>query len=194
MIWLFLIDCFDHSVDTRIFLLDEISNCLEVLGMGILFSRLNLDFGIEEKRSKAFSSATTILSDEASYLIVVVELGSKSTGCLLSHLMPVTKNISSEWMGHIVSTDPVLNFFHKLFVVHINMLVESFLRIEPLYVVPDIGLGRMRDRDDSFASCHGIPDHVITKLFHTLVFLYSFLSLRKCALAVDDDWFGVITD
>ena len=66
------------------------------------------------------------------------------------------------------------------------MLVEGFLTVEPLNVVPDIWLGSMRDRNYDFTTGHNIVDKI-------RCFLVFFLELFCTAfwegtLIIDNDW------
>ena len=110
-----------------------------------LLSIYDFDASIVDQGFRSFASVHAVLSDEASLWIQIVELCAK-TGCsLLSHIMPVTKDVTCEWMVHVICSNPIHNFGFELNVSHINVLVEGFLTVEPLDVMPDIWFRSMRD-------------------------------------------------
>ena len=129
-----------------------------------------------------------LLPDETCLVLKELELRSKTACCLLSALMPVAPNSASEWMGHVVSPDPAHHLLHERLVVHVNMLVEGVLVVEPLDVEPDIWFGLVWDGHDGSAARHVVPDLLSSRVVHLLVLLGA--SLWQGALTVDDEWLG----
>ena len=89
-------------------------------------------------------------------------------------------------MLHIISANPIHNFSFELHISHINVLIEGFLTVEPLNVVPDIWLCTMGDRNYDFASRYNIVD----KIRGFLVFLLELFcaTFRDSALVVNNYW------
>ena len=184
----------DHCEDTRIQLLDQVSDCLESSIMISLLSVLDLHASEKDKRYMTFCSLSGILSNEAAHFITKVEFRTKSASSLHSHLMPVTKDISCEWVAHVIFSNPALNFVHELCVFHVNVLIESFLAIEPLNVVPDIWFCGMRSCNDHFASRDSIPNCLSSRLVLLLEFSNSCFSCWKGTFAINNDRFGIFAN
>ena len=162
--------------------------------MCILLSCLNLHSSEEEQWYMTFSSLSRILSDETTHFFTKVEFCTKSASSLHSRLMPVTKDISCEWVTHIILTNPALNFAHKRFVFHINVLIESFTTVEPLNVVPDVWFCGMRSGNDHFASRDSIPNCLSSRQVLLFKFSNSCLSCWKGTFAINNDWFGIFAN
>ena len=129
-----------------------------------------------------------LLPDETCLVLKELELRSETTCCLHSAIMPVAPDCASEWMGHVVSADPAHHLLHERLVVHVNMLVEGGLVVEPLNVEPDVWFGLMRDGHDGSAARHVVPDLLSSRVVHLLVLLSA--SFWQGSLTVDDERLG----